>query len=476
MSVGVFVSYNHSDMKVADALVEALTSLSPSLDVFIDHSGLQSADDYEAKISESIGRSQWFIIICSGRGRSDKDMSWCFYEAGQFRAKLQATDLAKTVRDRICFLYDVDRPSQLGRYQGHRVSDKTRNKVALNFRLENDDSLSYEETELFEFFKTILTKSAAEPLRDLNDASVRKLMRGGVRRLTLAFADNGEDEIIDEEVFQPRISFRVSAAEANGVKPDTPIFGEFNALPNIFSIASPNATWSDIKTRAARISPSGLAPLWIVDLENAIIQVAEGGVPHQTDFLCFGNDGKFYRPIIARNEIYKSGNKKCYIAFIPSRDRRFDLSYRTSLLLSTLILSVRFRQRVLPLVTDLNKEIPEKRKAEILQRLSAEIILVESEAVEFGLEPPKNEYDDPPILNSFRDGEAKEFIRAEIANWSNSRAAIFEIIKAAQNPEKETSWSDAAKLVSQQLGSLRSVNGSFIDKLCRELMYAEKIE
>jgi hypothetical protein len=86
--VGVFVSYNHSEAKIADALVETLTALSPDLDVFIDHSALEAADDYEAKISTSIRSSQWFVIIYSGGGKPNKDMSWCFYEAGQFRAKL----------------------------------------------------------------------------------------------------------------------------------------------------------------------------------------------------------------------------------------------------------------------------------------------------------------------------------------------------------------------------------------------------
>ena len=107
--VGVFISYNHRDNKIADALAEALTSLSSELEVFIDHSGLEGGDDYEATISASIQRSQWFIIICSGGGKSEKDMSWCFYEAGQFRAKLEAADQIKIIRDRMCYLYDSDR-------------------------------------------------------------------------------------------------------------------------------------------------------------------------------------------------------------------------------------------------------------------------------------------------------------------------------------------------------------------------------
>src|SRR3982074_3453512 len=116
--VGVFVSYNHKDIKIADALMETLTSLSSDLDVFIDHSGLEGGDDYEANISDSIRASQWFVMICSGGGKPDKDMSWCFYEAGQFRAKLEAANQVKAIRDPICYLYDGALPHQPLPYTG----------------------------------------------------------------------------------------------------------------------------------------------------------------------------------------------------------------------------------------------------------------------------------------------------------------------------------------------------------------------
>jgi TIR domain len=175
--VGVFVSYNHKDGKLADALAETLTSLSPSLSVFIDHSGLEGGDDYEAKISKSIRAPQWFVMICNSGSKPDKDMSWCFYEAGQFRAKLEAANEVDAVRDRICYLYDGERPSQLLRYQGSLVSTTDRNGKPLNSAINGDDSFGYENTELFSFLDLILTKSASSPLRDVKDASVRKLMR-----------------------------------------------------------------------------------------------------------------------------------------------------------------------------------------------------------------------------------------------------------------------------------------------------------
>ena len=378
---GVFISYNHKDKKIAEAVLESLTALSPNLDVFIDRAGIEGGDDYEKKISESIQKSQWFVFVWSGGDKSEKNMSWCFYEAGQFRAKLEASDQKESIRDRMCYLYDSDPPTQLARYQGSLVSTNGRDDVALPIDAENEDSLSYEKTGLFDFLELVLTRSAIVPLREISDP-VRKLMRNGVRRITQAFVENWTTERIGEDVFQPRINFIVPppSQTANGLTPATAVTGEFNALPNIFTIAGTTTTWADIKTVAAEQTGNEMTPLWINDMETAAREIALGKVPTQTDFLCLGNDGKFYRPIIARNENFRSKAKRCFVAFIPSRDRRFNLKFTTSLLLSALILSIRFRQRVLPLADELNKnqKFPEKKKAEFLQKLQQEIVLVEA--------------------------------------------------------------------------------------------------
>jgi hypothetical protein len=69
----------------------------------------------------------------------------------------------------------------------------------------------------------------------------------------------------------------------------------------------------------------------------------------------------------------------------------------------------------------------------------------------------------------------KEFMRKGIYDWFKSRTDIFDVFGAAQNPSKETSWSEAASVVLQRLGSLKEVNGGFIAKLCSELLYLERV-
>ena len=45
--VGVFISYNHADLTIANVLRQSLIALSADLVPFIDHVGLKPGDEYE---------------------------------------------------------------------------------------------------------------------------------------------------------------------------------------------------------------------------------------------------------------------------------------------------------------------------------------------------------------------------------------------------------------------------------------------
>jgi hypothetical protein len=63
-----------------------------------------------------------------------------------------------------------------------------------------------------------------------------------------------------------------------------------------------------------------------------------------------------------------------------------------------------------PLSEEKAQNLPEK-KAELLPKLlpklQQEIVLIEGEAEEVGMTRPKDEHDDPAILNGFRAGKKK---------------------------------------------------------------------
>jgi len=458
--IGVFVSYNHRDRNVADEVVQALTSLSERLDVFIDHSGLEGGDVYELKLSQSLQKTRWFIIICRGI----KDMSWCFYEAGQFRAKLSQENELDEVRSRMCYLYDGERrPTQLARYQGtiiRRLLD-----------VPNDDSPDYENTGLFNLFEIIIKRSQPNPLRDTTDKSVRRLMRDGVRRITHAFMNTSD--VVGETVFQPRISFELPPPGERGslgLTPGTPVHGYDKTLSQIFGIADEETTWGEIKRSS--VSADKLEARWIGDVETATADISSKREPSQTEALCIARDGTLFRPIVARYEKYRNDAKKCHVAFIPERDRKFKLGMRTSLLLSGLILSVRFRQRILPIIDDL-KSVDPAASMPLLNTFLKELTTIETEALEFGISTPEDDRDEFPLLNAFREGLVKQSLRAKIIAWTNARKLFFERIVGAQ--KNAVSPSEAASFLLNCLGDIHETNSTFIQKITEELLVAQQM-
>src|SRR5262249_15228730 len=156
-----------------------------------------------------------------------------------------------------------------------------------------------------------------------------QFMRDGVRRITRAFVKNRSDEIIEEVVFQPRISFKLPPPTESGplgLTAETEVVGYEDTLRKVFGIAGRSAKWGEIKH--GLISGSDLDAGWVYDVETATKELAKNREPKQTDSLCISHEGSFYRPIVARYQKYRSNAKNCYLAFIPARDRKFNLGMR----------------------------------------------------------------------------------------------------------------------------------------------------
>ena len=113
----------------------------------------------------------------------------------------------------------------------------------------------------------------------------------------------------------------------------------------------------------------------------------------------------------------------------------FASTMRSSILLTGLILSVRFRQRVLPIVAELKAIRPgdaaANRRMDVLSKLLRELVAIENEAVEFGLPAVRDEHDEPPLLDAFRDGPKKEEFRREILDWAVIRNTFIENVAAS---------------------------------------------
>lgn len=486
--IGIFISYNHQDLLLANVLRQCLITLSSDLAPFLDHVGLQAGDEYEKKLEESIGASQWFIMLCSGP-LGEKDMSWCLYEAGQFRRKFLEEGREELIQSRLFAIYDDEMPRPLAKLQGVRISSKDVYGHNLDLKtdkpaeeLEERAITLFENTQMFDCFKAIINKSREEPLRDLADSNIRSVLKTNSRTLISAFINHQVDRKLAEIVFQPRISFWLipPAGQSSGpsrLKADTPVSGDGNVLSRLFGLVGTETTWGMIKARCS--DENGNEPVWAYQVEAAAEEVSINHEPKQPDGLHWGKgDQKFYRVIFARCDPFTSGSRLCYILFILRSCRDFDVRERTSILLSSLILSIRFRQRILPFTEKL-QGLPRRDKINGVLEIEKKLLEIETEALEFGLQMPDDDHDDPPLVRVFRDGENKLFVEQSIVSWQPSRralAGVFKSVKIADpNVDRIQVGVDGADVVVNELKKYQQVNGKFIRVLTEELLFVEKV-
>jgi len=488
MPVGVFISYNHKDRQIADALKRCLNAISGELNVFIDHASLIMGEKYEPALARSIANSQWFLMISSGPPRPEKDMGWCLMEAGQFvtkmnnenRASMTDEDLATLIKSRLITIHDYDRPKPLSPYESAKIATTINTGAFLDLNAGTENLSPFESTDAYKMFANIIKHSAQVPLRDLTDRDVRFLVCDQARNLIRAFVEFGEDQLLTEVVLQPRISFRLPPG-AVGMTDDIIVTGYDSALRDIFTIVGAETTWGNIKQLVREAD--GNDPLWITDVEDAASQVSRDTVPEQPDGLCRSvmkaeAPLRFYRVLFGRYVPSLKGFRTCYVSFVASRPRQFDIRKKSSILLSAIILSIRFRQRILPYIETIG-QTPRATKLQNLLALERALHQVETEAIEFGLVLPAGE-DETPLMQVMRDGDKKEFMKQTTAEWTVSRqalgAAIIRLRRAGTEEARTEALGEAERIVTGELQKIRTVNGKFIKILAEELMFLENLE
>jgi TIR domain len=483
-SIGVFLSYSHADVQIAREVRRCLSQISDRLNVFLDHAALQGGDEYENKIAKAIKESTWFIFLAVG-DLSSKDLTWCFYEAGQFRAKLIPGEESRDrVTDRMCVLYDEDPPPrQTAKYQATKISaqDNAGRPIELDRNKSTFNEVQLESTGIYQLLTNIVQRSASTPLRDLGDVGVvSSLLRECSRAIIEVILRSRKDIKLPEVSLQPRISFTLPVAPKEGfsaIDPNTEVCGYDNALTSIFQIAGAKTTWGDFMSAA--LLPNGAVPLWLEDLERSMCKhVALGKVPPQTDMMCVSG-GTMYRPVITRFVPYQSGIRDVYVIFSPvqrrplvgigARRTSFGIAERIGVLLLSLIMAVRFRQRVLPLVESIESDTQDSSAT--LLRIEREIGSIESEAQEYGFAIAADAFDaqQSNLVDAMSDEEDRRTVRKFLQEYVPIRTEIVKQVQDVRNVETPTLAQDVRAKIADRLRRLRELNGPFISLLVKEL-------
>jgi len=481
--IGVFLSYNHVDIQAAQEIRRVLMQISDRFSVFLDHASLQGGDEYESKIAGAIRESEWFLFLAIG-DLSGKDMNWCFYEAGQFRAKLSSAPKAnrEQVSERMCVLFDGETlPRQTSQYQGIKISkaDQTGKMIELDRNKAQFNEIQLESTVIYQLLRFMVQRSGQESLRDTGDPIVLGLLRESARAIIEAVLRLGKDQRLPEVSLQPRISFSIPAPLSSeglvAIEDVTPVTGYDNALNEIFHIATTATTWGEL--RGAAKLPNDATPLWFEDLEKGVCKhVSLGKVPAQTDIMCVSG-ANMYRPVITRFVPYASGKRDVHIIFarvqrrplIGNRPGIGDTAETIGMLLLSLIMAVRFRQRVLPLVEAIEAETTDNTAA--LIRIEREIGKIESEALEYGfaISGDPLEISHSNVVTALSDTNDRKAAKKFLDEYLPIRAEIMHAVQDVRDIRSPTIAADVQASIAEKLRKLRGLNAPFISLLLKEL-------
>ena len=82
---------------------------------------------------------------------------------------------------------------------------------------------------------------------------------------------------------------------------------------------------------------------WMHKVETDVVRAISHQIVSPDDVTFVGKNRKVYRPILERHELFVNGDRRFYMLFLKTLDRRFVGSQRTSVLLTGLILASRWR-------------------------------------------------------------------------------------------------------------------------------------
>jgi TIR domain len=466
MTVPVFISYHGTDVEIARALRTSLLRLSGAFDVFLDRDSIAQGANYEQLIRDKIRDAEWFVIVCTGLPRRS-DMEWSYFEAGQFRATLKDTLAAEADKRMVC-IFDDEPPSILSKFQGVQVSTKQRGGKTIDMLLRAGENIQLDDSAIFNLLEQMIRNAPGQPLRDLTAASTREMLREESHKLITLFLAAGGGTLVKETSLQPRISFELPAGAS--LSPQTVVRGYEGSLNLLFGILSKSeeieeTTWADVIKSCC--TANGGKPAWLSDIEVAAAEIMEDRAPPNSANKCL-LENVIYRVITARYQVYKDHRRVIYIVFLPESRQPFDLTRRSSTLLSSMILSIRFREQLIPMA----KPLGAQPSAEMLQNFYRLLLAIEMEALQFGLViESKIPDEESPLAAAFTNNRDRNIIRDRINEWVPDRSMIEKIF--VDEPLDLKVPGDVAKgaaVIAGILEKIAHVNASFIEMIAEELL------
>lgn len=345
-----FISYHHEDRVIARILKAELNRLAARgkgrsfLSTFLDIEDIPSGKSWKTLIDDNLSSKDWLIVLFTG-----EQSPYCGYEAGTFSQLHNGT-----TKKSIITLHDVEPiklPGFLAVNQNRSIPLIPVGVDPEKVTLSADEIQIWFESSATKFFKDFFTYKDLYTSQDKNDdpGQYTTNIALAAKRISNAFAFARGTDIRDETPTQ--IGFKIiikgtseekiDEIPTNAVVIGTSLF--FNTLGldlpiNLIGVA-PNTTWGQFKEMLK--AESGREPPWLHKVEADVLRSISRLTVSRNEVTFRGQNGRVYRPIMVRHQLYVNGDRRFYLLLLETLDRKFAGSKNLSLLLTGLILASR---------------------------------------------------------------------------------------------------------------------------------------
>lgn len=457
-----FISYHRDDRIIGEAINDQLLMLAGygkgkgEVRCFLDYRDIQRGMSWQKVIDDNIKQTDWLIVVFTG-----EQSAYCGYEIGTFsHTKQNGT--------RIVTLYDVNSntlPVVLKNRQNSFVDDVgnivQQDKVNLSAQEVNYWYNSEIGKFLFDFcsYNGLYIATHQPSLYSYNIAFAAK-------NIANAFALARATDVKSETPSQISFELTIKNAEFISEIPDeasilgTAIFFDVLGLSMGLSLAKgqpPTTTWGKLKQLVAQ--GSGRIVPWMHKVETDVVKATGNFAVSGEDATFLGKNSKIYRTLLDRHKLYVNNDRRFYLMFVETVDRRFVGSPRTSLLLASLILASRWRFIYLENWKSTEQNFDEDTSLESFsiacRQLVYNIDSIDLEAAELGASNQQ------AMIEAFGQQHRAE-VEQFFTNWEAAKINLFDVLPKNASKITMDNKKTIGKVVLDFLESTRRQNADFV--------------
>jgi hypothetical protein len=468
-----FISYHHDDKIIGEILYDQLVFLAGRgdgkrfLSCFLDARDIPRGKPWKPIIDENLKNKDWLIVVFTG-----EQSAYCGYEIGTFSQMHDQQSPDKHIMS----LYDVD-----DEILPVILKDSQNTTVPNIENVSETEDVAVSADQVNFWFHTSVGKFLAEfcdykklytPEHEKDDpGSYANTIALSAKRIANAFALARGNDVKAETPAQANFEITIKGlgeSRPEKIPGEAAIVGSslfFSILDLALPIdaswkQAPNTTWKELQ-RLLEVDGVKDIP-WMHKVEADVLRAIESRTTSDDDVTLRGKNGKLYRPILIRHQLFVNGNRKFYLVLAETLDRRFAGSEHSSLLLTALILASRWRFTYFEKWSDtvehvFGENISLSAFMDSCKQLIYNMEWIEHESAQLGTADPR------AMIEAFGQ-ERRARVERFFDDWDDAKKRLFAVFPGLGaekiNPENRASVRAA---VLNFLQEIRTQNAEFLE-------------